>query len=151
MPDPLLCTSIESSSGHESQPMVPYPSIHEGEAGSLVPPETHLLIRNAEQHDSERTALNALPASTALQFDDTTMNPNQAYVLNLLDSNLAPLSYHPPTLEKQLKSTNHPRTFKDFAESGSAPISCLESAQREPVPIAVRSSSSTSNGIFTML
>jgi hypothetical protein len=47
-------------------------------------------------------------------------------------------TYDPPKINKPLKNTNHPRTLKEFANSGSAPVQCNNSKQREPLHISVR-------------
>jgi hypothetical protein len=47
-------------------------------------------------------------------------------------------NYEPPALIKPLESTFHPRTLKEFAQTGSSPIKCIDSKQREPIGIRVR-------------
>jgi hypothetical protein len=47
-------------------------------------------------------------------------------------------SYVLPKLDKPLKSTCHLRTLKEFAKSGSSPIQCVDSMQREPFKMSVR-------------
>ncbi len=47
-------------------------------------------------------------------------------------------NYEPPTLIKALESTFHPRTLKEFAQTRSSPIKCIDSKQREPIGIRVR-------------
>ncbi len=43
--------------------------------------------------------------------------------------------YRPPTLRKLLEKKIHPRTFKEFAQTGSNPVQCINSNQRDPIPI----------------
>jgi len=48
------------------------------------------------------------------------------------------IKYKSPEISKLLKSTIHPRTLKEFATTGSSPIQCVKSNQREPLHIKVR-------------
>jgi hypothetical protein len=48
------------------------------------------------------------------------------------------IKYDPPQISKPVKSTIHPRTLKEFATTGSSPIQCVNSNQREPLHIKVR-------------
>ena len=48
------------------------------------------------------------------------------------------MEYPPPSIDKEIKNTIHPRTLKEFSQSGSAPVRCIESGQREPLHIRVR-------------
>ena len=45
--------------------------------------------------------------------------------------------YEVPTLSKPLESTIHPRTLKEFARTGSNPIKCAGSHQRDAIQIKV--------------
>jgi hypothetical protein len=45
--------------------------------------------------------------------------------------------YTSPTLIKSLEKTIHPRTLKEFAKTGSSPIQCANSNQRDRLQIKV--------------
>jgi len=65
----------------------------------------------------------------------TTADANNATIETPMD---IPNNYNPPTMIKLLKNTFHPRTLKEFAETGSSPLQCVNSKQREPLHIEVR-------------
>jgi len=46
--------------------------------------------------------------------------------------------YNPPTMMKLLENTFHPRTLSESEKAVSSPVRCIESGQRDPLPIGVR-------------
>jgi hypothetical protein len=48
------------------------------------------------------------------------------------------MKYPPPSMVKKIQNTIHPRTLKEFSQSGSAPVQGINSGQREPLHMHVR-------------
>lgn len=45
--------------------------------------------------------------------------------------------YNVPVPTKQLENKIHPRTLKEFARTGSNPVQCADSNQRDPIQVPV--------------
>jgi hypothetical protein len=98
-------------------------------------PSNDINNQNAESNFSH---LNNFPTDCFISI--LVQNETNDIPLNTsLPDNTADIieTYASPTLIKSLEKTIHPRTLKEFAKTGSSPIQCVNSNQRDPVPIKV--------------
>lgn len=73
--------------------------------------------------------------NTSSQNDVTTTHVDNSTSETPIDISV---KYCEPTLIKPINSTFHPRNLKEFSQTGSSPIQCEDSGQRDGLQIRVR-------------
>ncbi|CAF0844276.1 unnamed protein product [Adineta steineri] len=109
------------------------PSIFNDQNNSSGNAESSTLLNEVNTQNIESNSTN-LDAHNPLQNEMDPTSPDVSTPDQSLDVSE---TYGKPTITKLLQSTIHPRTLKEFAETGSAPLRCVNSKQGDPLHIEV--------------